>query len=71
MCENRIVYLYIIGQLKYVPKVQAHFVRYWNISVNSYGNPVISIVMVPKRYEDNFQPVFVEKWGIYHRKKDG
>ena len=27
--------------------------------------------MVPKRYEDNFQPVSVEKWGIYHRKKDG
>ena len=26
--------------------------------------------MVSKHYEDNFQPVSVEIWGIYHRKKD-
>ena len=27
--------------------------------------------MVSKHYEDNFQPVSVEIWGIYHRKKRG
>ena len=32
--------------------------------------PVISIVMVSKHYENNFQPVSVEKWGRFYRKKD-
>ena len=31
--------------------------------------PVILIVMVSKHYEDNFQPVSVEKWGRFYRKK--
>ena len=32
--------------------------------------PVILIVMVSKHYENNFQPVSVEKWGRFYRKKD-
>ena len=53
-----------------MPKLYAHFVRYWNIFANSHRIPVISIVMVSKHYEDNFHPVSVEKWAIFHRKKD-
>ena len=32
--------------------------------------PVILIVMVSKHYENNFQPVSMEKWGRFYRKKD-
>ena len=32
--------------------------------------PVILIVMVSKHYENNFQPVPLEKWGRFYRKKD-
>ena len=32
--------------------------------------PVMLIVMVSKHYENNFQPVSVEIWGRFYRKKD-
>ena len=60
----------LINKLKYVPKIQAHFVRLLNNFPNSYALHVISLVMNSRGYVGNFQPVSVAKTGKFPTKKE-